>query len=172
MAWADMDDIGRLTRFGAEQITALCVIGWDTASLRPWVSAVQAEVLGVPSVWEGDEEDEDGLEPSELDPVVVEGLKSLTQMINHNNTISAGFEKDTVVAMLLGLHRHRYPMDPDAVQAWALAHGWSGKNPERLAAYVRDINAGKRPRTRRGVLASDVIAQLERRAAGEDQDDE
>jgi hypothetical protein len=30
----------------------------------------------------------------------------------------------------------------------ALAHGWSGKNPERLAQYVRDVNAGKRPRTR------------------------
>ena len=148
------------------------MIGWNTAGLRPWVSAVQAEVLGDPSVWEGDEEDEDGLEPSDLDPVVVEGLKSLTQMINHNNTISAGFEKDMVVAMLLCLHQHRYPMDPDAVQAWALAHGWSGKNPERLATYVRDINAGKRPRTRRGVLASDVIAQMERRAASEDQDDE
>jgi hypothetical protein len=46
-----MDDIGRLIRFGAERITALCVIGWNTPGLRPWVSAVQAKVLGDPSVW-------------------------------------------------------------------------------------------------------------------------
>jgi transposase len=39
-------------------------------------------------------------------------------------------------------------MDAGAIQCWALTHGWSGKNPERLPQYVRGVNAGKRPRTR------------------------
>jgi hypothetical protein len=55
-------------------------------------------------------------------------------------------------------------MDPDAMQGWFLAHGWSGKNPERLAQYVRDINSGKRPQARR-VLKSDFVDLMRERAA-------
>ncbi|MBT2523524.1 hypothetical protein [Arthrobacter sp. ISL-28] len=50
-------------------------------------------------------------------------------------------------------------MDADAMQGWALAHGWAGKNPEGLAQYVRDINGGKRPRARH-VLRSDYVDYL------------
>ncbi len=81
-------------------------------------------------------------------PVVVEALKGLTATVNHSNTISAGFEKDMVVSALLALHRAGIAMDGKAMQGWALAHGWSGENPEDLANYVKDINAGKRPRCR------------------------
>jgi hypothetical protein len=100
----------------------------------------------------------------DLDPVVIEALKSLTLTINHNNTMSAGFEKDQVVGILLALKGARIPMDADAMQGWALANGWSGKNPERLAQYVRDINVGKRPRSR-NVTRGDNIETLKRRAA-------
>lgn len=50
-------------------------------------------------------------------------------------------------------------MDAAAMQVWALAHGWSGKNPQRLAKYVSDINGGKRPRTtwKKG---SDYVTEL------------
>lgn len=100
----------------------------------------------------------------ELEPVVVEAMKGLTLTISHNNTISAGFEKDTVVSTLLALHDARIAMDGEAMQAWALTHGWSGKNPQRLAKYVQDINAGERPRSSR-VLRADYIDHLRQRAA-------
>lgn len=35
-------------------------------------------------------------------------------------------------------------------------HGWSGKGPARLAQYVHDLNAGKRPRKQSGIRADYV----------------
>lgn len=156
MAWPDMADIGKLVQYGSHRIRALCVITWSEDGIRPWVTAVRPSILGDGSAWED-------LTP-ELDPVIVEALKSLTLTINHNNTISAGFEKDTVVSSLLALHDAGIWMDGEAMQGWALANGWSGKNPEHLAKYAEDINAGKRPRCRR-VLRPDYIDSLHRRAA-------
>lgn len=159
MAWPDMEDIGELARF-SNGVTALCVISWNDR-LRPWVAATKPTILGDGSAWE-----DDGSE-ADLDPILVEALEGLTLTVNHNNTISAGFEKDQVVGVLLALYKARIPMDPDAVHGWALANGWSGKNPERLAQYVRDINDGKRPRTR-SVIRPDYIETLKRRAAEKD----
>ncbi|MFH9236515.1 hypothetical protein ACH4KO_08490 [Streptomyces anulatus] len=156
MAWPDMADIGKLAQYGGHHIRALCVITWNEDEIRPWVTAVRPSILGDGSAWEE-------LTP-ELDPVVVEALKSLTLTVNHNNTISAGYEKDMVVTCLLALHDAGIPMDAEAMQGWALAHGWSGKNPERLAKYVEDINAGKRPRCR-PMLRPDYVDSLRRRAA-------
>ncbi|GAA4740604.1 hypothetical protein GCM10023328_22230 [Modestobacter marinus] len=157
MAWADMDDIGELVRFAGRRIRALCVIPAYDDALRPWVSAVRPAVLGDGSAWE---------DPTPvLDPVVVEALTGLTGSINHNNTISAGFEKDMVVSSLLALRDAGIPMDDAAMQGWALANGWSGENPQRLAKYVRDINGGTRPRCRQ-MLREDYIDRLRRRAAG------
>lgn len=157
MAWAHMDDIGELVRNGGRRIRALCVITWSEDAIRPWVSSVRPTVLGDGSAWQE-------LTP-DLDPVVVEALTGLTGSINHNNTISAGFEKDMVVSALLALHDANIPMDGKAMQGWALANGWSGQNPQRLAKYVHDINAGTRPRCQR-VLREDYVDSLRRSAAG------
>ncbi len=81
-----------------------------------------------------------------------------------NNTISAGFEKDQVVGILLALRDAGVPLDADAMQGWVLAHGWSGRNPERLAQYVRDITSGKRPRTR-SVIRPEYVDMLRERVA-------
>lgn len=154
MAWADMDDVGKLVRFGSAQVRGLCVIAWNVDGIRPWVTATAAEILGDGTEWEGITPD--------LDPIVEEALDSLTLTINHNNTIAAGWEKDQVVGVLMALYKAGVPMDADAMQGRALALGWSGKNPEKLAQYVRDINTGKRPR-HGGVVRSDYVDQLRRR---------
>lgn len=158
MAWPDQEDIGELQRNGG-YITALCVITWNPNSIRPWVTHVRPEILGDGSEWEN-------LTPA-MDPVVIEAMKSMTITINHNNTISAGYEKDQVVATLLALNKAGYKLDGDAMAGWAVANGWSGKNPARLAAYVEDINAGKRPRTNYP-RSADWIEHLRKRAAGEE----
>lgn len=113
MVWADMEDIGKLVQYGGRGIRALCVITWNEDAIRPWVSAVRPTVLGDRSAWED-------LTP-ELDPVVAEAIKSLTLTVNHNNTISAGFEKDMVVSSLLALHDAGIRMDGEAMQGWTLA---------------------------------------------------
>jgi hypothetical protein len=156
MAWPDMDSIGRLMRGGGRTVRALCVITWNEDWIGPWVSAVRPQVLGNGSAWER--------RTPALDPVVVEALTDLTATVNHSNTISAGFERDRVVSTLLALHDAGIRMDGPAMQGWALAHGWSGSNPERLAQYVTDINAGKRPRCRR-VFRDDYVDDVRRRAA-------
>lgn len=163
MAWPDMDDIGKLVRYG-HGIRAICVITWNADRIRSWVTAMKPDILGDGSDWK--------TPSAELDPIVMEALRSLTLTVNHNNTISAGFEKDQVVGVLLALRNARIPMDADAMQGWALAHGWSGKNPKRLAQYVRDINGGKRPRARH-VLRTDYIDYLRQKlASGDDPDAE
>lgn len=162
MAWPDMDDIGELVRFSSRMIRGLCVITWNADGIRPWVTQLQPDILGDGSEWED-------LTP-ELDPVVIEAMKSLTLTINHNNTIAAGYEKDDVVSVLLALHDAGIPMDGDAMQGRALAHGWSGKNPARLAKYVEDITGGKRPRCNR-VIRSDYIDHLRERVAAGIEDD-
>lgn len=163
MAWPGMDDIGELVRFSNHMIRGLCVITWNANRIRPWVTQMRPDILGNGSEWED-------LTPK-LDPVVIEAMNSLTLTINHNNTIAAGYEKDDVVSVLLGLHDAGIPMDGDAMQGWALAHGWSGKNPALLAKYVEDVNGGKRPRCNR-VIRSDYIDHLRARVAGGVNDDE
>ncbi|BBZ18736.1 hypothetical protein [Mycolicibacterium gadium] len=153
MAWAGMDAIGELVRFG-HGIRALCVIAWNEDAIRPWVTAVSPIILGDGSAWE--------IRTPGLDPVLVEALTDLTSMINHNNTIAAGDEKDEVVSVLLALKSAGISLDGEAMQGWALAHGWAGKNPDQLAKYARDINAGKRPRHRKAIR-SDYVDVLQER---------
>lgn len=156
MAWADPNDIAQFTGRNGISITALCVVTWNEAKLRPWVSVAQPELLGDTTAWQ--------TTAPPLDPVVEEGMKSLTMTINHNNTIAAGYEKDDVVSTLLALHDAGYPLDGPALAAWAVAHGWTGRNPTHLEKYVAAINAGSRPRIRREIRP-DYIDVLRTRAA-------
>lgn len=158
MAWPSIDQIGELIS-QSHHISALCVITWNADRIRPWVTSMRPDILGDGSEWEH-------LSP-DLDPVVVLALEDLTRTINLNNTIAAGHDKDDVVSTLLALHEAQVRMDADAMQGWALAHGWSGKNPEQLATYVRNINAGRRPRGER-VLRADYVDYLRRKAESSD----
>ncbi|RXW33476.1 hypothetical protein [Propioniciclava flava] len=155
MAWADQNDISEFTRGNANRIRALCVVSWDEDRLRPWVAEVQPEMLGDTAAWD---------EPMpRLDPVVEEAMKSMTLTMNHNNTISAGYEKDEVVSALLALHDAGYHLDGSALAGWVIAHGWLGRNPARLEKYVEDINRGVRPRVRR-MFRGDYIDYLRTRS--------
>lgn len=50
--------------------------------------------------------------------------------------------------------------------------GGAGKNPERLAQYVRDINSGKRPRARHALRADYIDYLRQKLASGDDSDAE
>jgi hypothetical protein len=107
MAWANMDDIADLLRFGANHVTALAVVTWDDEALRPWVAAAAPAILGDPSPWTD--------LVVALDPLVAAALDDLTNSINHNNTISGGYEKEDVVSTLLSLHDAEIALNPEAM---------------------------------------------------------
>jgi hypothetical protein len=112
----------------------LCVITGNDEAIRPWASAVRPTVLGDGAAW-----DDSALD---IDPVVVQAMQSLTRTINHDNTISAGFEKDNVVSTLLALHGAGIRLNGEAMQGGALAHGWSGRNPSVWPAMYRTSTRG------------------------------
>ena len=139
MAWPHPADISEFLWYNSYQVTALCVIAWGD-ELLSWVSAARPELLGKTTSWDmGDQ----------LDPVVEAAMRNVTESINHNNTISGGDDKDDVVSALLALHDAGYALDAKALEGWAVANGWSGRNPARLADYARRIMRGSRPRSRR-----------------------
>ncbi|MFT7866204.1 MULTISPECIES: hypothetical protein [Amycolatopsis] len=73
---------------------------------------------------------------------MTEALESVTRSVNHNNTISAAFEKDHVVSTLLALRDAGIDMDAEAIEGWALAPhtalglapDWPGGDPSRAQA--------------------------------------
>ena len=139
MAWPRPADISEFLRYNSHQVTALCVIAWGD-ELLSWVSSARPELLGKTTAWDmGDQ----------LDPVVEAAMRNVTESINHNNTISGGYEKDDVVSALLALHDAGYALDAKALEGWAVANGWSGRNPALLADYAQRIMRGSRPRSRR-----------------------
>ena len=140
MAWPHPADISEFLRYNSYQVTALCVIAWGKDELLPWVSAARPELLGKTTSWDmGDQ----------LDPVVEAAMRNVTKSINHNNAITGGYDKDDVVSALLALHDAGYALDAKALEGWAVANGWSGRNPALLADYAQRIMRGSRPRSRR-----------------------
>nr|WP_303770041.1 hypothetical protein [Schaalia odontolytica] len=133
----------------AHGVTALAVVQWSSP-LDTWAKEVNAEVL---HTCEPEVEQRmllTGSEPEpELAPVVVHALERITQLINHNNTISAGREKRDVVGPLLRLHDDGVPLPAKKMAEWAVAHGWRSDNPKELIEWVGKINAGVRPRVPR-----------------------
>lgn len=154
MAWADVSDISELLRIGRNKISAVCVISWKQEDLAPWVAAQKPEILGNGDTWEQ--------QAYELNPVVVEELERLTIAINHNNTISGGYEKDQVISTLTALHKAGALPEGTTLKGWAVANGWTGKNPHRLSTFADDIKAGKRPRANY-CLRDDYISDLKKR---------
>lgn len=149
--WMDTEDLAKLPY---RQPTAMCIVPWVPSRLAGWVRAVNAEILGDGRDWAvGGSTDRD------LDPVVVRGLETMTLLVNQSNTVSAGYEKDVVVAVLLTLHDAGYPLPSAGLQSWALANGWRGGNANELAKYCSRINAGSRPRARRrNLLRPDALS--------------
>ena len=133
---------------GAMGVTALAVVQWSSP-LETWAQEVNAEIVHTfePVVDRGPLP---GLEPeAELTPAIVDALERITQMINHNNTITAGRDKRDVVRPLLRLHDEGIVLPPKKMAEWAVAHGWRRGNPKELINLAKKINNGVRPRCMR-----------------------
>lgn len=129
------------TIMGASGITALCVVRWDY-SLSTWIKEVNATILHKAENWKfADQSDCD------LNHTIIEALQQMTDLVNHNNTIAAGYEKKVVVLHLLRLHDEGVALPSATMVEWAAAHGWREKNVKKLGEYIDQINSGVRPRT-------------------------
>jgi hypothetical protein len=99
------------------------------------------------------------------DPVAVEGLKNLTAIVNVQSLYSSAGDQDRAVEVLLALHDAGHGVDPEDTRAWAMAHGWSAEAALDLADVAEQIAAGKRLRTKRNVLRSDILDTWRQAAA-------
>ena len=134
---------------GAEGVMALAVVRWSDP-LDTWAAEVKAEVIHSIDDNGSDTFELSGITPEPaLVPEVIAGLKQMTILINHNNTIAAGYERDQVVKVLRQLKRNGCDLPAKRMAEWAVAHGWRRGNPKELIDLAKKINNGVRPRYRR-----------------------
>ncbi|HEY3008733.1 MAG TPA: hypothetical protein VGJ63_11820 [Micromonosporaceae bacterium] len=139
-------------------VRALCVVPWADGEVDAWATAANPELLlGA----------EEPAVRAVTDPVVVEGLKSLTLMVNHSNHLASALDRRDAVAVLTTLHLGGHRLDADAIYAWSLANGWPGQGAERLREMAEKISSGVRMRTgtRESPLRSDVLNQWREKAS-------
>jgi len=133
---------------GAVGLTALAVVA-SPHELDTWAEEVKAEVVHSIDSNGSDTFELSGIRPEPaLVPEVIAGLKQITTLINHNNTIAAGYERDQVVKVLRQLKRDGYDLPAKRMAEWAVANGWRHGNPKELIKLVRKTNDGVRLRYR------------------------
>ena len=133
---------------GAVGLTALAVVA-SPHELDTWAEEVKAEVIHSIDSNGSDTFELSGITPEPaLVPEVIAGLKQITTLINHNNTIAAGYERDQVVKVLRQLKRDGYDLPAKRMAEWAVANGWRHGNPKDLIKLVRKANDGVRLRYR------------------------
>ena len=133
---------------GAVGLTALAVVA-SPHELDTWAEEVKAEVIHSIDSNGSDTFELSGITPEPaLVPEVIAGLKQITTLINHNNTIAAGYERDQVVKVLRQLKRDGYDLPAKRMAEWAVANGWRHGNPKELIKLVRKANDGVRLRYR------------------------
>ena len=138
---------------------ALCVVPWCESEVAAWVRAYRPVTLP-PTLAVATPEPE-----IISDPVVDEGLQTLTDIINVTSLYASAGGRDRAVEVLLTLHDGGHAVDPENARAWAMAHGWSARAAGQLADLAQQIAAGKRLRTKRPVLRADILDTWRQAAA-------
>ncbi|GCE44197.1 hypothetical protein Rhow_008495 [Rhodococcus wratislaviensis] len=147
-AWPDRQKLGEIA--ADPRTTALCVVPWAQGEVDAWSAATTPELLGPATAPQ--------LKGEPLDPVVVEGLKTLTAMVNHGNDLTGALDRRDAVAVLRTLRDAGYRWNPERVYAWALGNDWSSGGAERLRDLATDFEKGKRPQLKgRSPFRPDII---------------
>ena len=155
-AWPSRDKLAEIADH--QGVRALCVVPWAEGEVDAWAAATDPELLlGA----------EQRAVRSVIDPVVVEGLRSLTLMVNHSNNLAGALDKRDAVAVLTTLHRGGHRLEAEAIYGWALANGWPGRGAERLREMAAKIDGGVRMRTGTGdsPLRPDALSHWREQAA-------
>lgn len=157
-AWPSRDKLGEIA--DDRRTTALAVVPWVEGEVDAWVAAVAPERLGIA--------EDTQIAPGSLDPVVVEGLKHLSLVVNHSNNLAGSMDKRDAIAVLRMLKKGGYSLRPDAVYAWALAIGWPARGAERLRELAHKFEAGVAVRGGQNpAVRPNALADWRRRASGD-----
>lgn len=137
--------------------TALVVLSWNAKDVAGWAAAARPRMLSVGA----------SAPPAAVlgDPVVEQGLISLTRMVNHSNNLAGALDRRDAVSVLLTLHDAGHRLEPEPIYAWALAHGWPASGALRLREFVEKIVGGVRPRVQGSSPFRPDILQQWREAA-------
>jgi hypothetical protein len=140
------------------RVTAICAVPWALPSIMEWIKAGQAiDLLGKAQTSAA----------PRFDPVVEQALESLTISVNLSTALANPIDKTAAVTFLRVLHRARYKMDPGAILAWAMSHGWSARGAQELSDVARGVLEGRAYRVVKNAFRSDaeLIAHWKERAA-------
>jgi hypothetical protein len=138
--WPESRDLAELGR--DRRVTALCVLGRpaDRRLNGAWAAAAGASILTA-----------EGVVPAparELHPVVIEALRALTNVVDHDNRLTGPADRRHAVVTLMTLRHGGYRPDPDGIRAWALANAWPVDSANRLRELAAKIQAGVEIRAR------------------------
>ncbi|MFI8093975.1 hypothetical protein ACIF9R_37695 [Streptomyces sp. NPDC086080] len=161
--WPTREIVGDLAGDLRGRATAICVIPWGPDPLlTAWLRVRRAV-----SVIDGSVHPQAD-EPL-LEPVVEAAMTELGQLVNHANALVGGIDKAFAVHTLLKLHEAGYRWTVDELCGWALGHGFTGSEEERLRQYATKARripvptAATRPvlpRCRSAMAGSGALAAL------------
>lgn len=154
--WPVNDDLDALQRH-ANQGGAVAVIRWDNGwAERAWIDSLGAVNLVTGTAGSG-------IPSPSLDPVVVEGMKSL-QGINHSSWHPN--DRDRVKWTLLNLPRYGHRYTPDDIAIWAACNGFRMREAVELHDLATRVCEGHTFRISRMPYRANII-DLWRQAAGQ-----
>jgi hypothetical protein len=159
--WPDREHLGTIAE--DPRTRALCVIPNDGEEAEPWAKAVTAVRLGTAKGGTGAAISA----PALADPVVVQGLLTLTLLVNHANNLVGASDHRDAVAVLQTLHDGGHELAPEQIYEWALINGWPSRGADRLRELAEKFAKGVRPRLNGPwPLRSDILATWRSEASG------
>jgi hypothetical protein len=145
--WPSVKTLEYLTDWA--QPTAICVIQWSPHETDDWLWAHQArDLTGRSAPYEA---------PSLTDPVVLQAMQSLTQIVNLETGIHHPLDRAKAIQTFKALLSGQRGFGGAEIYRWAVANGWKGMSAEELKEVAEGVLAGTHYRIRNPGLGSDVL---------------
>lgn len=157
--WPDEKHLLEADESGATK--ALVSVTWNAKDTLAWAQAKGAEPLG------GSRPDISPLRP--LEAVVAEAVDGLGVLVGQHKTADQRYR--AAIAKGLSILRNAgYNLDPAALHAHAIGHGWRASNAEILREVANRLNEGRVIRgMKTAPLRDDVLEVWRERAANQDE---
>ena len=128
--WLGTDDLARLYD---SEVKPMCLLLWlGTVFERAWLNSRRALNLLTGDVGYGNES-------GEIDPVVLEALRSIALTINHSSPFTHPTDQSKVITALRRLREGGHTYDPDSLCEWALGNGFTFRGMIVLHEYARKV---------------------------------
>jgi hypothetical protein len=156
--WPTEEVLSEIAELIPNRAAAVCLLEWgEDEYLRAWVRAQNGtDLVTGYALPEGNDL---------LSPVVTVAMEQLSQAVNHANGLASTFDKEYAIQTLQGLVRAGYTYDVGNLVAWASAHGFTGREAQRLRDFATKARQGHRfRRTSSPMLVDNIVEQWEQEA--------